>query len=550
MKGQVVIGTGVAVLVVWSLFFGIGFGAGALSLASPAPLQGSCGGPGGIQFCVNFAIAPSLGGNYVSNWINGISTPITLSIQNFVGQNGSCDQGPGWLAGSGHQQAFVVISVIDSISGQPVSLSAQSTNSFSAPAGATVTQGPTSFVVSLNNSYTQQAWCYGSTSRSQAEQSDWTPITFTLTGQFDDYSRVSAAFTTGGKFCSGPGSDSACSLDGVGRTATSQWYGTATRQAYLRNGGGFFSWNGQTLYNGETFTVPVTTYYDAGQGFQIQFLYPSVRGSVVIATTTVPDEKTNFGVTFTVPANAAQNSTNPLYNQFQLALYSPVAQYTYQVIPVDISPLYAPPAPTAQFQDLSQHSPPQLGDQGSIAIAGNGVPSQKESIVTFILWMWYVTPTTPANSLPPPGSPAWITNGGQSGQQIPATVNGFNGTGSYPFSITQPYTIALQLESVTNTAQTSVAQTAFTIYVQPPGCTGPMCKTGVPAASFWQVGGPVLLSLGIILTSLLAAIAVPLPMPARYLLVGAGVAVVVVLLAFGWLTGAFVPGAIFNPGGK
>ncbi len=550
MKNVIAAGLAVALLIVVALFFGIGFGTGALAVAPPA-LTTSCDF-GGLTFCVFFTTAPALGGNFASNWVNGISTPITFYAENYVG-NTSCGSSPGWMGGSGNQFSYFSVQVIDSLTGSPVSLSSQSTTSFQVPSGATVTQSSTAFYVSLNNSFDQSAYCYTSphiTASSQSPQIDWTPVTFTLAGQFDDYSRISVQWMTKYDYCNGNafsnvGQPSDCNQRGGGPYyASGSHYPVATAQAYLRSGGGYFSWNGQTVYNGQTFTVPVTTYYDAGQGFQIQFLYPSVRGSATISTQTVRDECTNCGVQFTVPSNAAQNSTDPQFNQFQMVLWSPVTQYGYEDIPIDISPLYAPPAPVVSYQDNQGNAVPKVGDTITVSISGTGIPAQGESIIGFNVWLWYLTPQTSAGTLPPNGNPAWITSGGQTGLYVKAIANGqWNGTATYgPFTISQPYSFAVQVESITNTAQTSLAQTAFTVYVQPPGCTGASCQKTPNSVGLWQEVGPWLLMIAFILAAALVALFVPGAPWIKFAVPAAVVAMLAVLYWLGFITGLFAQG--------
>lgn len=545
MKHAIVIGLVVAELVIVAAFFGVGFGTAALSVAGAPALTNTCSGPGGLDFCVNFSTAPNLGGVFVSNWINGQSTPITFSVYNTVGTNGDCSQQPGWIGGAGHLSAFAEVQIIDSLTGQPVSLVSQSVASFQSE--GTVTASATAFFVSFNGSVDQGAYCYGNTARSQTPQTDWLPNTFSLVGQFDDYSRVSVTFYTTGQYCNGGpfGGIPACSQDGVQRASSGTWTASAVGQVYLRNGGGSFAWNSQTLYNGQTFTVPVTTHYDAGQGFELKFLYPSARGSGTIASAMVPDDKTDYGVTFTVPSNAASNSTNPGWNWFQLALYSPVAQYTYEVTPIDVSPLYAPPAPKVSYQDLAGNNPPQLGDQLDFAISAAGIPAQGERIVSITMWAWYLSPGIGAG-LPASGSSAWITPGGQGGDALTIAANGYNATATYTATVTQPYDIAYQVESVTNTAQTSASATGATIYVQPPDCSGSTCNAA-PASNLWGTLGPALLSLAVILAAVIVAIVAPLGW-GRYLVVALAIGGVVVLYVFDW-GGAFVVGGLLNHAG-
>ena len=550
MKSAIVMGLVIVELVVVAAFFGVGFGTAALSVTGPPALSTSCAGPAGIDFCVNYSTAASYGNVFVSNWVNGLSTPITFSIYDTIGTNGNCGQEPGWLAGSGRSYAYAEVQIIDSVTGSPVSLASQSTSSFQSQ--GSVSQDANAFFVSFNASVDQGAYCYGpGGDHSPDTQTHWLPTTFTLVGQFDDYSRVSVTFLTTGYYCDGvlAGTLPACTQDG-GTSRSSPpvdgtWSVSATSQVYLRNGGGSFAWSGKTLYNGQTFTVPVTTHYDAGQGFQIQFLYPSVRGSGTIATVTVPDDKTNYGVTFTVPSNAAVNSSNPEYNWFQLKLYSPVAQYTYEVTPIDVSTLYAPPSPVVSYTDMTGNNPPQLGDQVQFSIAAAGIPTENERITSIVIWAWYLAPGV-GTGLPPSSSSVWATPGGQAGDALTVSQSGFNATAVYSLTITQPFDIAYQVESVTNTAQTSVAATGATIYVQPPGCTGPTCNPN-HSSPLWETVGPALLAIAIVIASILVALVAPGGW-ARYLVVALAIGGVVVLYVFNW-GGAFLVGGLLNHAG-
>jgi hypothetical protein len=528
------------------VFVGVGYGSSAFAATAPPSLSSSCSN-GAVSFCVDFATPSSTAGAEVANWVNGLSTPITFYIANTIDES-KCSQSPGWDAGNGQAPAYAQVQVIDANTGKVVPFINQSTNNVVSP--GTVTESSNAFYVSFNSSVDQSAYCYGDTHRSQLSQTDWSPTTLQLVGQFTDYSKIVVTFFTSGSYCAtglaqGP---LVCNLDTSGsglfqRDVVGSWNAVAIGETYLRNGGGFFSWNGQALYNGEKFTVPVTTYYDAGQGFRIQFLYPSVRGSAVIATATVPDEKTSYGVTFTVPSNAAMNSSTPNYNQFQLTLFSPVAQYTYQNIPIDIAQPYAPPAPSVTFVDV-ENAPPQVNDQVSVSVSAAGVPKFHENVTEVLLWVWYVTPYTSSGSLPPSGSSAWITSGGPSGYVLSTVLNNGTATGVYPFTLTQPYSIAVQAESVTNTGQSS-NQVAFTVYVQPPGCSGPSCQHGVPS-TFWESFGPAVLA-AMVLTASLFVLLIPIKnLWFRILPIAVVVAAIALLWVVGVWPGWFQPGAVFN----
>jgi hypothetical protein len=557
------------------LFVGVGFGLNALSATGAPALHQTCEangqtsgygstGTGGLAFCVYFAIPLTYNGVYVSNWQGaGSSTAISYVIDNVNNVYGGCDNQPysGWAAGSGVNShgAYAVIQVIDSITGLPVSLANQSTASFSTV--GTVTQGSTAFYVSYNASTPSGAVCEGG-SGYPTNQTLWGVTTFTLNGEFDDYSIISVQFVTTGPWCNlngGGSSTPACTgqYDGTGYSISggtpsgTSWAADSYGQVYLRNGGATADWNGQTLYNGQSFSVTVVTHYDAGRGFLVQFLYPAVRGGALIAKVVAPDDSPGFSAHFTVPSNAAINTTDPTYNWFQVTVTSVVTGYVFWNQPIDVSPLYAPPPAVVTFSDLTPGSSgrsPEIGDNIQINIAGQGISSTGETISSIYIWSWYMTPNTTSGSLPPTGSPAYISTGGIRGQSLPVDRGeGINVTAAFTFTISQGWSIMSQVELVTNTAQTSVSSTTLNIYVKPPGCTGPTCNQKLPNAE-WLWLGPLLFSVAVILAAAVIAFYVPNPY-ARYGALIAAFGFVVAAYLFGVYTGWFNPGGVFDSGG-
>jgi hypothetical protein len=553
------------------LFVGVGYGVGALSVAGVQPLHQSClangqtsgygsVGPGGIAFCVYFVIPATYDGVYVSNWQGaGQSTAITYYLVNVDNVYGGCNNQPypAWEVGSQESShgGYAVIQVIDSITGQPVSLANQSTSSFSTQ-GA-VTKGASAFYVSYNESTTMGTLC-----DSKLNQTLWGLTSFTLNGEFDDWSVISVQFVTSGPWCDNNGGGSVTPTcegqydptgyenDG-GTPSGNSWSANSYGQAYLRNGGAKADWNGQTLYNGEAFSVTVVTHYDSGQGFNVQFLYPAVRGGALIAKVVAPDDSPGFSAHFTVPKNAAINSSDPTENWFQVTVSSVVTGYVFWNQPIDVSPLYAPQPAVVTFSDLTPGSAsrsPQVGDDIQINIKGAGIPAQQETITAVYIWSWYMTPNTTSGSLPPTGSSAWISQNGRQGQSLQVDkADLYNVTAAFTFTIQQGWSIMSQVELVTNTAQTSVSSTSLNIYVKPPGCTGPTCnQQGTNAEWLWL--GPILFSVAVFLAAAVVAFYVPQPY-VRYGAVFAAAGFVILAYAAGVYTAWFSAGGLFDTGG-
>jgi hypothetical protein len=557
----------IALVLDLALFFGIGAGVGALTTAPSGQLHNSCLGntidqdgssESQIAFCVYFSL-PS-GDQFVSDYgPGGVSTPITFAIDNVNNVYGACDQDAGlwdtWLTGPGATHgAYAEVQILDGSTGQPINLGAQSTNSFQTP--GVVSQSAYAWTISYNNSSPQSAFCGKGAGALPGNQTVWVN-TFAVTGALDDFSIVQVTFYTTGAMCETDAflpQTAACAVSGPGGeqvgtgTPRGTWNAVSISQAYLRLGGAKVTWNGQTLYNGQSFTVPVTTYYDQGQGFHVQFLYPAARGGSEIATITAPDDQPGFQANFKVPSNAAVNASDPTYNWFQIVVTNPITQYVYINQPIDISPLYAPPAPDVKVTDLtSAGGSTQVGDQISVQVYAQGIPAQKEKITSIYFWAWYLEPGASASTLPPVGSTAWISQGGQQGQPLQTVTSDYNATASTNYTIGAPYTVEMQVESVTNTAQTSRAATSISIYVKPPGCTGPSCNTHPGGNAFWEAAGPALLSVAIVLAAMLLALYIPTPY-IRYGIVAVGVGFVIACYVFGFYGNWFGTGGLLNAG--
>jgi hypothetical protein len=579
MKQVLTVIVGIVLLLDLALFFGIGVGVGALAAAGPSHsltnscLQQNAGQNGlenagtnpqtGIAFCVLFA-QPN-GQSYVSNYGPGhVSTPITFSIYNVNGLYGGCNNIPwfAWFVGSGGgpHPAYAEVQIIDGSTGLPISLNDQSTNSFQTQ-GA-VTQSETAWWISYNNSQQESALCRDGYAL-PSNQTLWGTTSFSLVGPIDDYSIISVRFYTEGPFCVdasiGSSTTPTCDISGpngvqgnTGDPNGGTWYATTIGQAFLRLGGAAVSWNGQTLYNGQSFTVPVTTFFDQGQGFHVQFLFPAARGAAEIATQTVADNQPSFAAKFTVPSNGAVNSSDPTYNWFQIVVTNPLTQYVYINQPVDISPRYAPPPPSVQVTDTTGSGNVQVGDAMLVQVSANGVPTQGEKITAIYFWAWYLEPGGSVTTLPVAGSSAWISQGGQQGQPLATSTTGYNATASTNFTVGAPYPIEIQVESVTNTGQTSRAATSVSIQVTPPGCHSASCGCttncgGGSGDALWEAIGPALLSVAVVLAAFLIALYLPNPY-IRYGIIIVGIAFVAASYIFGFYSNWFAAGGILNAG--
>lgn len=554
----------------WAGFVGLAAATNALCVTgcTPPALVNTQGGPGGIEFSVQFA-APNGVPATVANWQNGLSTPISFYIQTVTHQQGSCSQNPGWDAGAGTQPAFAIVEILQG--GTPTSFTPLNVNLGAGITGASWASSASgrSFVVSWNQSVTTSQWCFGSTGAyGTSPRTAWEPVSFQIRGPVLDYSVLQVQFFTTGVYCKSGGFGStvpACNPAGANLNFASYWplslCGTTGSsmstcpigQEYIRNGGGSMAWNGQTVYNGQTFTVPTTTYYDGGSGFSAQFLYPVERGSGLIAQVPVPDSQTNYPVKFTVPANASSNSTSPDANKFQIVLYGALSQEDYVVQPIDVSPEFAPPPANVTLVDNSGNAVLHVGDSATLTAHASGIPKFSEAIAQITIWAWYVTPNTSAISLPTASSGAWVTSGGQTGLECGSNSGcdfsgGPNGsaTATYTFTVTQPFSIQVQVESTTNTSQTSAAAFLATYYVQPPTCgPGPNCNSyPPPPTSEWGMLGPILLVAALASTGVLVAYFLPrtVRVTARVLTAVAIGAPALLLYVLGFLQPLFMPG--------
>lgn len=512
----------------------VGGHAGLLSTtgSQPPTLTQVSSGAGGLTFSVGIIDQPIVSSFFPS----GNTTSFTVQLQAWVG-NTTCDQAPGFSWGSGADSGFVEVQFLDPNTGAAINIPNVGTAWFSNQNGT---------------SPTAAAFCYGKGVNGGG------PVvwqhTFSFQGQFPDYTVVKASFSGEGRYCDGNAfqtSESACNLNGAGSgIAGLNAWGTSPGgfliqpygEAYVRNGQASLSLESNgPYYNGGTFTATVTTGFDFGQGFNLEFLTPAVRpqgGQPVNGTNAVvniPDNTLGKGVTFAIPAGASQNNSNPLWNAFQLVLVQVHFVEESQPILIDISAAFAPTQPILSFTDITSTTGAiNPGDTITVSMSANA-PHNGSAVTGFLVWAYYLLPGgSSQNGFPPATSPAWISTNGPQGQVIPANVAGTNSTSIFTFTAGQVASVFIQAAAITSSAQYS-PKSSVTLSVVPAGCHDePACPSGNNPTSEL---GPILLAIIILLLFLLAAILIPVPAltpPVKYLIfIAVGIGLVLLL----WFTG-------------
>lgn len=512
---QLALYLGIALLVDVVALGGLAVGSGVLSVTGPPPLQNQPGGDACMSFSVSIqAAAP---GVISSNWASGgLSNSISVGLSfTGLGNTKACANLLGISAldsWNDNGNSYFVATVTTS-SGGPELFNATSNGGG---------QNHLSFSFNTSNKYsttcgpflpTQTAnGCVGSAANQLYS------FTFSFSGGVADYSILSVRYF------------SATHPQGSGGNFVTPF--SALAQAYVRTGGATFLSVPQTAFNGGTVTATVSTGFDAGSGFQVQFNYPSLRGGGQIASQSVSDNAVAVTVSFKVPSNASQSNPNLQFNEFQLSIYAPAAQVAYQTVAIDISPQAAPGTPSLTYSDSSGNSPARVGDFISFGISARATNSSGP-ITSFLVWAWYLQPGQTATSLPAAGSSAWISSGSQSGQSVAASVNGANSTANYPIQITQAYNIEFQAQSASSTGQAALYAATTTVQVIPANCQFTACISNAGGHPLWRAVAPFLLDGAIVLgLAIVGVLLADMRILAVLVIAGIGVDVILHLVAY------------------
>lgn len=541
MKGLLIIGIAVALVVDLALFFGIGFASGALSSVGGITVNHLTDGPGGLEFQVQVSGADA-NGFYGSDYFpNGSSQPITFDTYVWVG-NTSCSQQPAWLAGKGAGSIWYTITV-----------------SFNGVAESIPGTQNGYLTISDNGSAQNSAWCYGS-GLSNSAGGGFYQHTIWLPGNYSDDSVVTIESETVGAYCSTATSPQAACAVGGGSSGSGsgpwklydspscRFFGGCESPPYsqviLRSGYSALYQPQGTFFNGGQLPISYSTGYSVGQ-WKVCFQKPSLQGGANIACNNV-GSNTQGTTTFSIPANAsspppASCAVPCAWNLFQATLYNSLFPGAYvPSISIDISPQFMPGTPTITWVDNTHTGGIiQQGDSITVtATATNPANSSKFGTINgMILGAYYAI----GESTPPVSGSYWL-GGNPHGTPMAVVANAGGATGTYTFTINMGGSGNGAVITGTVTVVTTVAQTSqnsFSIQVTPGNCGSATC--GNIAHGVWQLVGPVLFAGAFILgTALLAAFGKGKP-PLIFLpIVTTGV--FVVLFIFGWIQPWFNPG--------
>lgn len=515
-----------------------------LSVAGgPAVKSGCSGCLPDLPISVPLSGFASSNGYYVSAYLpNGSSSPITFGAEASPSpaSSGQCDPtltggGAAWAVGypayggtvDGSAYAYFIITVTSGVTGalEPIGQ----------------VGGPTYIAISENASKAL-AWCQ------QNYYSNQQPYTSTgggatyftntvyLPGNYTDNSILRVDFYTSMDECNyGPtkqGQSTPCATASANAntpTANAYYIGSAGVDAYaeavLHSGYSHISPPTQSkVVNGGQMTIPYSTGWTDGSGFQLRFQTPSVRGPVAtLGTITLQDDAVS-SATFNIPANASQAPPQPCangnsycyYNVFSVVLFSDKWAIAVQTINVLISPNSGPANATIGFSDLSGHSPVIQGDQ--IEVSVTALATSASGSVTSINIGGYYNLGEPT---PPVADSYWLF-GNPAGQSANLTHSGNTTTGTITFEIgtVAPLTVVGQI----CTAKAQCQAVIVVINPVPANCAnagGMFCKT---TGSALQTLGALLLSIGIAGLALAAVVWIPGPMLYR---IGAAVVIVI-----------------------
>lgn len=536
----------VVLILLLAAFFGLGFGAGALSSVSTAVASYQSQPfnlDNALEWQANITSYTSAG-QVPTTAISpgGQSTSISAAVDIWAPSGTGCNAAanPAFVPGVGADYAFWDIS----LGGE----------SFNINYGGSTIAVPHNFIVYENTS--QMFFCDSSDHFVSYDLSThpqpFFPITFSLQGVYAP-TTLSVMFVGAWTNCDGftpvAVSGAVCqavynslpgvfqgwgSANGGGSFATAATIKTQSGYAWIQDTN-----PGQLAYNGGLLTLVASTGYAGPDGYTVQVDFPQARGGGVdsaFGTASVPNDQPSYQFTIRIPSDASQNSTNPGWNEFTVVL---MGQFTYMgstSAAIDISPLYAPSAPLIQYKSTGQYISPQSGD--SLSLSFSAQPSAHSANVSSILvWVFYTDGNSPPTANPPCGVD-WVTSC-PGPEAIPVAQSGGGVEGNYPtFTVSPPpgaTAIVVSARSETDTAQASPIST-MVIDIVPSNCAPgiPGCPPQQTSVNSWTFEGSILLAGILVVGTILAMMWVPPSM--WYVRFGVPIALVVII-AILWATG-------------
>ncbi len=572
LKQWVAIGLAIALVADIALFFGIGFGVGALVVAAPVGTQGSAN-----YVQSNYTQVAAM---YFSLAITSYSSAgvIPTTATSSIGQSTVFSGTVTVWDPTGDNCANAGDPVFAPYSGSALGQTGVQITygtSFQLMVGGQleVSTGDTYFLpisagIAGSDVYACINWGGGDHVTNGGAPSQVMSFAFTMVGLYSP-SRINIAFVSVGDYCDTIVAFNPAPICVAGSNALGLSTGSSsTGQFNINAGAAINTWSGQAfvtqvnpgsvIYNGGTISLSVSTGFDGPGAYTLSMNYPAARGNFTdsafppkqIPDFCVPGQACSM-VTWTVPAGTAQPSTVPGWNVFIAILTANGGtQYVqgYTLVNIDISPTYQPATPSIVAHSNGKFINPQVGDTEVVTVFANQSASSG-SLSQIILIAYYATTSSPAGALPPCGA-QWVVGSACPSGSPMAIVHYGNGLeGTFQFLVNPPPGITgfwLQSYSESNLQQASNASFLW-VTITPSNCVAGMA--GCPSLSgnnIWEEIGPYLLVIAFILTSLLLVLLVPLPMAIRWGIPIAVVAAAAILLALNIIQPAFVPGGLLN----
>jgi hypothetical protein len=551
----------------FSLWLGIGFGLGALSVAPPQgfsytqqPFEVSGGGLEVTVAITSYTQAGSIPTTSMTE--SGVSTVLTAvaTVSSPNPSNCGDSNNPVWAPGTGadytpYWQFFIAGGPAFSINVNGETYASNSGNNIQIP----ISQGGTFYCLSPASGFSGN----DALTPGMIQGIEYTSISWTINGQVADGAGLYVNLFGPGTFCGGSGGGGTVCSQAESQAGNA--YGGSANGGFQINAGAQITsesaassisgCEGGPYFNGGSFTIGASTGF-AGQGAQgpgtytLEVEYPPARGGGVdpnFPAQVIQSDDLNYEHTFTIPAGTSVNSSTPGWNNFYVYLVTSLYVVGSVRCGIDISPQYAPQTPTILYHNSGTFLEPQAGDTEYLSVYANA-SAHSGPVTAILLWAYYVPAGTNPQELP--GGAGYYIGGSESGAQLPLTFNGNNSYGTFSFPV-QPVTgtdeIGIQVEAENGQAQPS--PTAYSlINVAPLGCVpgAPGCPTQ-NGATLWELLGPALLSAAALLAVLAIAVWVPMPWVRYGLPIIVGV-VIIVLYVTGEFTALFNYGGVFNSG--
>jgi hypothetical protein len=572
MRNWIAVGIVIALVADLALFFGIGFGLGALSIAgSPAGFSYHSTpytvGGGGMSWYVevtSYTQAGSIPTTEITNQPGSTSSVITFALAMSSPNPSNCGNSnqPVWAPGLDADTGYWSLS----LGGTAFVVVAENGTQFASSSGTVNLPITSGLFYCLSGQAGQAVGDAVSPSLNQGNGSYYSE-SITIVGQVADGTALEISLEGEGTYCggsTGPGPGTVCYIAanqaGSGYGSSAEGGFQISANAYITTESGQSSIQvdntGDLGYNGGPLTISAQTGFagsstTGGAGtYSICVLYPPARGGGcdgAFPAQTVPSDDGDYSHTWTIPQGTSVNSTTVGWNNFYVQLST--SQYIVGQVKasIDIGPAYQPLLPFISVSNTGTFTSPQVGNTETITILANA-SAHSGPVTSILVWVFYISGSGNPSTLPACGS-AWVPS-----VPCPAgyaiSVNGNHTVGAFQFTVAPPpgsQSIVVWVDSENGGAQVSPTRILL-INIVPNSCTPgqPGCST-VAGETLWEELGPILLVLAFVLVSLLVAVFVPSPW-IRYLVPAVVVGIGIVLIVFGFLSPLFSPGGALDTG--